>query len=207
MLKAKIKYHNYIIAFLIFVSGIFIGKLIRDFPILELDNKIDFADVLNLIVGVVTIFVGLHIAHVLDRRKKKEEYTLEFLIQKINEIKEDSRKLLTALSQGNTPLHQVNNRIKNISMGYSELKSILELVNIPVDDNTNREIIKLWKHIRLLCTEQSVYIFGTNTIAYTNQADIIVSQGDLMSYSSERIDEVKKYSSKIINEIFYIVAK
>lgn len=188
----------------ILIIGVFIGYCIKKVPFVELDNTIDLAEVLNILIALVTLGVAGYIAHVLERRKKKEEYIFEFLIQKVNDIKKNIQSLTTTLNNENIPIYIVNSKLKDITLSYLDLKNIMETVQLSPSEKFNTEIMKHIKHLKLLCTENSVYKYGTNVIAYEDELGITIENSKL-DYSTKRKDEISRFTKQLINKIFHLV--
>jgi len=194
-------------AWLIFLAiGLFAGYSINKIPLIEFDKTIDLAEVLNILIALITLGVAVHISHVLERRKKKEEYTFEFLVQKVDEIKKNIQTLLSTINQSDTPIYIINSKLKNISMSYLDLKDIMETVEIDIQQDAHNTILKQIKHIKHLSTENAVYKFGTNTIAYNDEQAISINDSKL-SFSSDRIDQISSFSKNLINNVFHLIVK
>jgi len=188
------------------VVGIWLGRLIVNFPIIELDRSIDFAEILNLILAVATLGIALYIASILDRKKKKEEYAFEFYSKKIQEIQSEVKQFLNILSEDELPFHIVNSRIKSISLSYLDLKEIMSFLEMEISEEDNQDILDIIHHIKRLGTEEPSYKFKTKTIEYVDEIELEISDGKL-TFLPSRIDKVRVYTKKLVNKMFYLVMK
>lgn len=191
---------------LLFLIGIYIGKVFTDIPLLELDKKVTFGEILNFILAIVTLTLAFYIAYILERKKKKEEYIFEFLTKKIDDLNDEVKNLIITISGGKIPIHVLNSKLKNVSMAFIDLKEVMALAEMNISTADNSEILALIRYIKVLCTENSMYKFGTNVIAYIDEKELIISDGKI-EFTPERIDRVKVFSKKIINKVFYLIAK
>lgn len=184
--------------------GIWLGSLIKNIPFIEFDNSIDLAEVLNAVLSIITLGIAIHISHVLDRKKKKEEYIFGFFIQKVDEIKVAICALVDTSEIDQTPIYIINSKIKKITLSYLDLKNIMNLVGLPIQDHMDKDIMKYIHHLKLLCTEKSVCKFGTNILPYTDEEGITIFESKL-SYSEERKDEISTFTKQIVNKIIQII--
>ncbi len=186
--------------------GFMLGQWIKKFPLIKFDSSIDLAEATNILIALVTLLVEIHISHVLDRKKKKEEYIFEYLVQKVDDIKNAISNLINELQTDQTPIHMINYKLKNVTLGYLDLKYIMEQMNMEIDRDEDKEIMAIINHLKLLCTENSVYKFGTNTIAYTDELGINIEHSKL-TYSLSRREEIAKFTRKLINKVFKLIVK
>lgn len=186
--------------------GICLGCFIKNIPIIKIDTKIDLAEAFNVVLSLITLGIAIHISHVLERKKKKEEYIFGFLIQKVDEIKVSISDLIKTCELEDTPIYKINSKIKIITLSYLDLKNIMSLVNMTADNQLDHDIMLHINHLKLLCLEKTVTKFGTNIIPYTDEESITINESKL-TYSEERKDQIFNFTKQIVNKIFQIIIK
>lgn len=194
------------ISILLIIIGIWLGKLFTNIPFIELDKKIDFAQVLNLIISIITLCIAFYIATILDRKKKKEEYAFDFYSKKINDIQLEVKQFLNFLKGEDLPIHLVNARIKSISLAYIDLKEIMSYLNMNIAQSEDQDILDVIQHIKRLSTEVPSFKFKTKIVEFVDEVELEINDGKL-TFQTSRIDKIRGYTKTLINKTFYLVMK
>lgn len=196
MIKSK-----WLFALLGAVVGFVLGLLIKNWYYLKLDPKIDIADVINILLGCITIYIGYHIATHLDRDKKREEYKHDFLLNKLEEFRNLTTDLSKTIENNNCQATLISFKLKSINQEYSDFHNSLDFCGLTITDDENDGMKSLLLHLKQLCTKQRRMKQGENIVAYTDSLEF-KSENDIYTYSQVRVDEIKKQVRILNNKLF-----
>lgn len=213
-INEKANLTNKVVIFAVILTtafGILVGLSIRDFPILIRNDKVSIVDLFKLFLSLLTLLVGIYIAHIVDGAKKIKEYKIDYTFKKLDEIKKLGSELESKISGGHCELSSINNTLKRISMKYIDLKDSLKLCGFEISSDENKKILEEIQHIKRLSTESRRYEKGTNIILQGDNDELTFGTSNdnvTILLSIDRVDEIKTELDALSNMLFkYSVLK
>jgi len=165
-------------------------------------------DILNFVLGAVTLYFGYHIAETLDSKKKDGEHMFNYSLSKLENFKEASKILLDYLSTGTLSHKEIISKLKSLSVCYESINHSLRITNRDIPDHERKEIGKYIFHIRCLCTEVQKYDFNDRTIKYDGTGDLKLEKvlnGTNVFINGTRLDEIRDYLNKLSDKLFITI--
>ncbi len=158
-MKWKNSYWYIVISFFL---GVFVSYISLQWSFFDIKNELDIP---ALLLGVLTLIVGLYIATSLQKKLNRNQNQLSFLIEKFDKIWVSFNKYDELLSYGNNiDADFITSLEKDILPPLSFLKNIFNATNL--DDNCieqlETEIEELKEYLENLPTTVNIIDISTN---------------------------------------------
>jgi DNA integrity scanning protein DisA with diadenylate cyclase activity len=119
----SIKSNNVIIVLLFFCFGALFGFYTTEFSYFEFDKTISVENIFSILV---TIFIGIYIASIIQHKQAAKESQKNIITTEISNIKDDIDELSKEIDQSNFKVKDINFRFKRINQKISTLEKYFE---------------------------------------------------------------------------------
>lgn len=195
------KKHNLLFLILGLSLGFILGLTIKNWPYLILDPKVEIIDIVSICLGLITLYIGYHIASTLDRDKKKEEYKHDFLMHKLAEFRSLTVDLSNTINKNSCQDEVICFKLKSINQEYSDFYDSLDFCGLEITEIENNSMKSELLKLKQLCTSHRRMKEGENIIKFTDSLELQI-ENRIYIYSQVRVDEIKKKIRLLSNQLF-----
>jgi hypothetical protein len=178
---------------LIFTTGLLTGKLL-DWNYFELTREFSIIEALSL---VTTASIAIYITKVLEKEVLDKRTKKDLFVSEISAVEDTLRSIATLFEENDISYNKVNGRI---SICCERTDTLFQKITGILVYDSHPEVEKF----TVLITRQlgSLFLLLIEPIPDSNDQIGLTLQGDLASYSTERVDKIRKAINAVSGSLF-----
>ena len=139
---------------LLLITGIVLGSLVKDWPLLTLKKDVDLIGALSsLIIIGATLYVAYFVAASIERQKENNRVEKDLVIRRIDDVYDLIEEFSIKLASQNLPVTLINSYLKRIPVNLFRITDVVETSTIAVENSHKDSMTASIKRLKDLLTD------------------------------------------------------